>query len=307
MKKKKSFSVLLILVLITSLKIYSADHTFCYGSISLTLFDGGATTQIRYGEGGVVLKSISGKWTAYGSPNDIPGQLIKIKFNVSSETFSYTMIRDGYGNPAALIDGQGRRYDLCDKSKTESNSPNLSNIIDRYAESKKERLESYKDDKIHIISLIDKNYILVSKNKNDLDIIDKSLNEIEQSSNFEEVKEILPTQTLSKYNEIVELYKVFKPHLDTKQDIYSYLKNKRFYDKNNKYYEFNSDGNAITTMNSYISSVNMKNRYSAEIMCGLGIFTFDLDVKNNSITINKGDNIETYYFKSEEDKNKKWE
>ena len=50
----------------------------------------------------------------------------------------------------------------------------------------------------------------------------------------------------------------------------------------------------------------MKNRYSAEIMCGLGQFIFDLDVKNNLISVNKNNVIETYYFKSEEDKNKKW-
>ncbi len=105
-----------------------SDFTFCYGSISLTLKGGGRAEQVRYGTNGSILKRINGEWTAYGSPNDMPGQTIKIEFNSSGQEYSYTLIRDGFGNPSKIIDNQGRNYSLC-KKKSSSNE-NSSNTCD---------------------------------------------------------------------------------------------------------------------------------------------------------------------------------
>ena len=94
----------------------------------MTLYDVGSSKQVRYGNGGAIIKSVSGKWTAYGSPNDMPGQTIKISFNGS--TFTYVLIRDGYGRPSAIYDSQGRKYTLCKSSA--SNSSRTLEKIDKY-------------------------------------------------------------------------------------------------------------------------------------------------------------------------------
>lgn len=110
------------------------DYSFCVGAISLTLFDGGNAVQKRYGTNGSVIKEITGEWTAYGSPEDIPGQTIKISFDGSE--FSYTMIRDGFGVPSVLVDGTGRRYVLCSnkESTKKSNSGSSNNpLVGNYA------------------------------------------------------------------------------------------------------------------------------------------------------------------------------
>ena len=101
---------------------FGQDYTFCYNSISLSLLDGGNALQIRYGNNGSIIKKVTGEWTAYGSASDIPGQTIKIQFNGSSSEYSYTLIRDGFGKPSILIDGQGRNYSFCKKENSSINN-----------------------------------------------------------------------------------------------------------------------------------------------------------------------------------------
>ena len=100
------------------------DYTFCWGSISVTLKDGGVAIMNRYSVDGQLIKSISGEWTAYGSPGQ---QTIKIKYEVSDEVFSYTLISNSFG-PSVLIDGEGRNYNVCNIRKDN----NLSNTNDSY-------------------------------------------------------------------------------------------------------------------------------------------------------------------------------
>ena len=95
------------------------DYTFCLNDISVTFYSGGNAEMIRYGSNKKIVKKVTGTWTAYGSENDMPGQTIKVTYTSnSSEEFSYILIRDGYGNPSVLVDGQGRRYKLCKTSGT---------------------------------------------------------------------------------------------------------------------------------------------------------------------------------------------
>ncbi len=86
-------------------------HTFCWNDVSIQFIDGGNATMTRYGSNGSLIKQFTGSWNEYGSPTDLPGQTIKASFNGSE--FSYTLIYDGFGKPSVLIDGQGRRYELC--------------------------------------------------------------------------------------------------------------------------------------------------------------------------------------------------
>jgi tetratricopeptide (TPR) repeat protein len=95
------------------------DYTFCYADIALTLYNGGAAQQTRYGITGVIIKTVSGKWTLYGEGGGL--QTVKIKFDEADYEFSYTMIRDGFGSPAKLIDSQGRDYSLCKTSQSSDN------------------------------------------------------------------------------------------------------------------------------------------------------------------------------------------
>ena len=123
MGKNRCSKILFITLLIAVSNVNSLfaqnlgkDYTFCYGSIALTLYDGGSAKQVKFGNGGTIIKSFSGRWTAYGSPNDMPGQTIKISLN--GETFSYVLIRDGNGTPSLIFDSQGRKYNLCKQNSS---------------------------------------------------------------------------------------------------------------------------------------------------------------------------------------------
>ena len=104
-------------------------HTFCIGDISIQFIDGGNATMTRYGSNGSIIKQFTGSWNEFGSKTDLPGQTIKASFNGSE--FSFTLIRDGFGAPSVLIDGQGRRYELCNKRESReinnSNNPAVGN------------------------------------------------------------------------------------------------------------------------------------------------------------------------------------
>jgi len=126
------------------------DYTFCYGSISVTLFDGGMAVMNRYSIDGVLIKSLWGEYTIYGRPTDMPGQTVRIKYEGSDELFRYDLIRDGFGNPSVLIDGRGRNYKLCNTS----NSSQSSYFKEKAAEITKEEearlLQEYKENLAYI-------------------------------------------------------------------------------------------------------------------------------------------------------------
>jgi hypothetical protein len=112
-------------------KLANNDYTYCYQAIAVTLFAGGNAKQVRYGANRTILKTVTGEWTAYGSPSDVPGQTIKILFNGDPTEYSYTLIRNGYGDPSVLIDGMGRRYTLC-KTQKSMNSGNENSNSDKF-------------------------------------------------------------------------------------------------------------------------------------------------------------------------------
>lgn len=89
------------------------SFTFCYENFTVTLTNGGSAVMKRYRFDGAIASIVPGEWTSYGSPNDLPGQTVKIKFRGSSEFFPYTLIRDGYGKMSMLIDVQSRKLIRC--------------------------------------------------------------------------------------------------------------------------------------------------------------------------------------------------
>ncbi len=115
--------ILMCVLIIVSFPMVNAqftkakDYTFCWGSIALTLVDGGKAIQVRYGTGGVILKTVKGEWDAY---NDGNPQTIKITFEGSEQVYTYSMIRDGFGEPAKMFDGNGREYALCKSKESKS-------------------------------------------------------------------------------------------------------------------------------------------------------------------------------------------
>jgi hypothetical protein len=86
------------------------NYTFCYGSIAVTLFDGGTSVMIRYNSSGQVVSRVSGEWTKYSSGGYEP-DLIKIIFQ--GNEYKYNLIKDGRGIPSELYDNEARRYTLC--------------------------------------------------------------------------------------------------------------------------------------------------------------------------------------------------
>ena len=86
------------------------NYTFCYGSIAVTLFDGGTSVMIRYNSAGKIVSRVSGEWTKYSSGGYEP-DLIKIIFQ--GNEYKYNLIKDGRGIPSELYDNQSRRYTLC--------------------------------------------------------------------------------------------------------------------------------------------------------------------------------------------------
>jgi hypothetical protein len=113
----------IVFLQVASIVAFCKDYTFCLSNVSVTLFDGGRAEQLIYGTDKSVLKRFSGEWTAGGSG---PTQTIKIIYTVSPTEFSYELVRDGYGVPSVLIDGQGRNYTLC---KTADSKPSNSQFI----------------------------------------------------------------------------------------------------------------------------------------------------------------------------------
>jgi hypothetical protein len=93
------------------------DFTFCYGSIALTIFDGGNAEMVRYNSSGTVVSRVKGSFDLYGKGQST--EVLKIQFQGTE--YRYDLIRDGYGNPSMIYDSQMREYKIC---KT-SNSSNI--------------------------------------------------------------------------------------------------------------------------------------------------------------------------------------
>ena len=115
------------------------DFTFCYGSISVTMFGGGNAEMVRYNTSGSIVSRVTGTFDLYGKGN--PTEVLKIQFQ--GKEYRYDLIRDGYGNPSKIFDTQGREYNLCKTSKSKSSSnnfdfeANLKKLVKENAESDK--------------------------------------------------------------------------------------------------------------------------------------------------------------------------
>lgn len=122
--KKTFFIVMLGLLSLTfNNSLYAQrDHTFCYGAISLTLFDGGKAEMIRYNSSRVVVSRVLGEYDLYGKGS--PTEVLKINFQGTE--YRYDLIRDGMGNPSKLYDNQMREYTICKSSQSTSTPNNTS-------------------------------------------------------------------------------------------------------------------------------------------------------------------------------------
>lgn len=117
---------LILILILSALSNYGfsqgKDFTFCWGNISVTIFDGGKAQMEMYNLNKKVINKKTGEFTLYGVGSTT--ELLKIQFNSSSEEYSYDLIRNGQGTPSVIIDKQARRYTLCKIS----NSNELANF-----------------------------------------------------------------------------------------------------------------------------------------------------------------------------------
>lgn len=114
------------------------DFTFCYGNISVTIFDGGLAEMTSYSLTGTPIKVISGEYGIYGKGG--PTELLKIQF--AGNEYSYDLIRDGRGTPSLIIDRQGRKYDLCKTSKSNVTTQSPEEYLNEmYAKDKQDKLK----------------------------------------------------------------------------------------------------------------------------------------------------------------------
>lgn len=116
---KKIIFFTFFFVSITTNLFSQKDFTFCYGSIAVTIFDGGNSEMIRYSSSGSIVSRVTGTFDLYGKGS--PTELLKIQFQ--GNEYRYDLIRDGFGKPSLIIDSQGRKYNMC-KSNESSKSEN---------------------------------------------------------------------------------------------------------------------------------------------------------------------------------------
>lgn len=114
--KKGIFFVVFFVFL--SVNLFSQkDFTFCYSSIAVTIFDGGNAEMVRYNSSGSIVSKVSGTFDLYGKGS--PTEVLKIQFQ--GNEYRYDLIRDGFGSPSKIFDNQGREYNLCKTSKSNTN------------------------------------------------------------------------------------------------------------------------------------------------------------------------------------------
>lgn len=132
MKKNILFLAFFVFFAIDSFS--QKDFTFCYGSISVTMFGGGNAEMVRYNSSGSIVSRVTGTFDLYGKGS--PTEVLKIQFQ--GKEYRYDLIRDGYGNPSKIFDNQGREYNLCKTSKSSTSNfdyeANLKNMIKESAE-----------------------------------------------------------------------------------------------------------------------------------------------------------------------------
>ncbi len=109
------FTGLFLLLFLNSFS--QKNYTFCYNSIAVTIFSGGDAEMVRYNSSGNIVSRVKGTFDLYGKGEST--ELLKIQFQ--GNEYRYDLIRDGYGTPAKIYDGQMREYQLC---KTTSSSAN---------------------------------------------------------------------------------------------------------------------------------------------------------------------------------------
>ncbi len=116
----KNLIFILLGLFISQSSFSQSDFSFCYGSISLTIFDGGQAEMVRYNPGGSVASRVTGTFNLYGKGG--PTEVLKIQFKGTE--YRYELIRDGYGTPSKIFDNQGREYNLCKTTKANSGNNN---------------------------------------------------------------------------------------------------------------------------------------------------------------------------------------
>ena len=115
---KKCVLFLACFVFFTIDSFSQKDFTFCYGSISVTMFGGGNAEMVRYNSSGSIVSRVTGTFDLYGKGS--PTEVLKIQFQ--GNEYRYDLIRDGYGNPSKIFDNQGREYNLCKTTKSSTSN-----------------------------------------------------------------------------------------------------------------------------------------------------------------------------------------
>jgi hypothetical protein len=122
--------IIILLILFISTKSFSQNkvYTFCYQSVSLTIFDGGISEMIRYNSNGNIVNRVKGEWVRNTRGGGQP-DLINMTFQ--GNEYKFDLIKDGRGIPSILYDNQMRTYTLCNSSKSSSETnPNTpKNVI----------------------------------------------------------------------------------------------------------------------------------------------------------------------------------
>lgn len=131
----KHFLIIGILILVSFKSFSQKDYTFCYGSIALTIFDGGDAEMIRYNSSRNAVSKVKGTFDLYGKGNST--ELLKILFQGTE--YRYDLIRDGFGTPSVVIDGQGRRYVLCKTKDSGDDGKSNAEMMAEMAQISKER------------------------------------------------------------------------------------------------------------------------------------------------------------------------
>ncbi|MBP6054305.1 MAG: hypothetical protein KA527_01595 [Cytophagaceae bacterium] len=116
----KSIALIAILIFLSFNSYSQKNYTFCYGSIAVTLLDGGNAEMVRYNSTGNIVSQVNGTFDLYGKGG--PTETLKMKFQGSE--YRYDLVRDGYGNPAKIFDNQMREYNLC-KATVSSKKNNM--------------------------------------------------------------------------------------------------------------------------------------------------------------------------------------
>ena len=191
MKKRVLFLAFSVFFAIDSFS--QKDFTFCYGSISVTMFGGGNAEMVRYNSSGSIVSRVTGTFDLYDKGN--PTEVLKIQFQ--GKEYRYDLIRDGYGNPSKIFDNQGREYNLCKTTKSSTSN------FDYEAESKIQIKRREESDK----SFIDEIKKLLSNYKKGMkpDDVIRAFHDFTDLSNTYRI-DMLSITGKASYNELKKFY-----------------------------------------------------------------------------------------------------